>query len=39
MAIQLGSFGAWFNPPHNDWARTEFVVEAEAPRLSVPERR
>jgi probable F420-dependent oxidoreductase len=28
--MQLGSFGAWFNPVYDDSARTEFVVEAEA---------
>jgi alkanesulfonate monooxygenase SsuD/methylene tetrahydromethanopterin reductase-like flavin-dependent oxidoreductase (luciferase family) len=30
MALQLGTFGAWFNPVYDDSARTEFVVEAEA---------
>ena len=30
MALQLGTFGAWFNPAYDDSARTEFVVEAEA---------
>jgi probable F420-dependent oxidoreductase len=30
MAVQLGTFGAWFNPAYDDSARTEFVVEAEA---------
>src|SRR3979411_2208796 len=30
MDLQLGTFGAWFNPAYDDSARTEFVVEAEA---------
>ena len=30
MALQLGTFGAWFNPAYDESARTEFVVEAEA---------
>src|ERR1700738_3312 len=30
MAVQLGTFGAWFNPVYDDSARAEFVVEAEA---------
>jgi len=30
MALQLGTFGAWFNPAYDDSARTELVVEAEA---------
>jgi hypothetical protein len=30
MTLQLGTFGAWFNPVYDDAARTEFVVEAEA---------
>src|ERR1700687_810931 len=30
MALQLGTFGAWFNPAYDDAARTAFVVEAEA---------
>jgi probable F420-dependent oxidoreductase len=29
MALQLGTFGAWFNPAYDDTARTEFIVEAE----------
>jgi probable F420-dependent oxidoreductase len=30
MAVQLGTFGAWFNPVYDDSTRIEFVVEAEA---------
>jgi probable F420-dependent oxidoreductase len=30
MALQLGTFGAWFNPVYDDSTRIEFVVEAEA---------
>ena len=30
LTMQLGTFGAWFNPVHDDAARTEFAVEAEA---------
>lgn len=30
MALQLGSFGAWFNPVYDDSARVKFVVESEA---------
>jgi probable F420-dependent oxidoreductase len=30
MALQLGTFGAWFNPVYDDDARTQLVVEAEA---------
>jgi probable F420-dependent oxidoreductase len=29
-ALQLGTFGAWFNPVYGDDARTAFVAEAEA---------
>ena len=28
--LQLGRFGAWFNPRYGDDARTEFVVQAES---------
>jgi probable F420-dependent oxidoreductase len=30
MALQLGTFGAWLNPLHDDNARTKYAVEAEA---------
>ncbi len=30
MALQLGTFGAWFNPVYDDSARVKFVVESEA---------
>src|SRR5882672_6717141 len=30
MDLQLGTFGAWFNPAYDDSTRVEFVVEAEA---------
>jgi hypothetical protein len=29
MALQLGTFGAWFNPVYDHAVRTEFVTEAE----------
>jgi probable F420-dependent oxidoreductase len=28
--VQLGTFGAWFNPVYDDSTRVEFIVEAEA---------
>jgi probable F420-dependent oxidoreductase len=30
MALQLGTFGAWFNPVYDDSTRVKFVVESEA---------
>jgi len=30
MSLQLGKFGAWFNPVYEDAVRLRFVVEAEA---------
>jgi probable F420-dependent oxidoreductase len=30
MALQLGTFGPWFNPVYGDSARVSFVVESEA---------
>ena len=29
MTLQLGTFGAWFNPAYDDSTRVRFVVEAE----------
>ena len=30
MTLQLGTFGAWFNPAYDDSTRVKFVVESEA---------